>query len=47
MAFTLQFGTNAPDFHLPGTDGRTYSLADLSSDYRFSIGNPVAHLFSS
>lgn len=27
MAFTLQIGDRAPDFKLPATDGRTYSLA--------------------
>jgi peroxiredoxin len=30
MAFTLQIGQKAPDFTLPATDGRTYSLADFS-----------------
>lgn len=29
MAFTLQIGESAPDFSLPATDGRTYSLADF------------------
>ncbi len=29
MAFTLQTGQKAPDFNLPATDGRTYSLADF------------------
>jgi peroxiredoxin len=29
MAFTLQLGNKAPDFKLPATDGRTYSLADF------------------
>lgn len=27
MAFTLQIGDQAPDFSLPATDGKTYSLA--------------------
>src|SRR5688572_8251655 len=27
MAFTLQLGQAAPDFNLPGVDGRHYSLA--------------------
>jgi peroxiredoxin len=27
MAFTLQLGDKAPDFKLPGVDGKTYSLA--------------------
>jgi len=30
MAFTLQIGDKAPDFKLPATDGRTYSLADFA-----------------
>lgn len=29
MPFTLQLGAKAPDFQLPATDGRTYSLADF------------------
>ena len=29
MAFTLQLGAQAPDFSLPGVDGRVYSLADF------------------
>ncbi len=32
MAFTLQIGEKAPDFKLPATDGKTYSLADFSKD---------------
>ncbi len=30
MAFTLQLGEQAPDFTLPATDGKTYSLADFA-----------------
>jgi peroxiredoxin len=30
MAFTLQLGEQAPDFSLPATDGKTYSLGDFS-----------------
>jgi peroxiredoxin len=29
MAFTLQLGQEAPDFHLPGVDGKSYSLGDF------------------
>lgn len=29
MSFTLQIGEKAPDFTLPATDGKTYSLADF------------------
>ena len=32
MAFTLQIGDTAPEFTLPATDGKTYSLSDLSAD---------------
>ncbi|MGH7145410.1 MAG: thioredoxin family protein [Planctomycetota bacterium] len=31
MSFTLSIGAPAPDFHLPGVDGKTYSLADFQS----------------
>lgn len=31
MPFTLPLDARAPDFHLPGTDGRMHSLADFSS----------------
>lgn len=31
MAFTLELGASAPDFSLPGTDGKTHSLADYRS----------------
>ncbi|MFX3617290.1 MAG: thioredoxin family protein [Sporolactobacillus sp.] len=30
MAFTLQLGEKAPDFNLPATDDRSYSLADFA-----------------
>ena len=30
MAFTLDLGQKAPDFSLPATDGKTYSLADFA-----------------
>lgn len=29
MAFTLQIGETAPEFSLPATDGKTYSLSDF------------------
>lgn len=29
MAFTLELGQKAPDFELPATDGKTYSLSDF------------------
>ncbi len=30
MAFTLEIGAKAPDFNLPATDGKRYSLADFA-----------------
>ena len=32
MAFTLEIGAKAPDFTLPATDGKTYSLGDFGED---------------
>lgn len=32
MAFTLQLGADAPDFALPATDGKCYSLKDFDDD---------------
>ena len=32
MSFTLQIGGQAPDFQLPATDGKTYSLSDFAKD---------------
>ncbi len=29
MSFTLEIGSPAPDFHLPATNGKTYSLKDF------------------
>lgn len=31
MAFTLQLGQTAPDFHLPGVDDKIYSLRDFAN----------------
>ncbi len=31
MAFTLAIGAPAPDFKLPATDGKTYTLADFAA----------------
>jgi peroxiredoxin len=31
MAFTLSLGQSAPDFNLPGVDGKQYSLANFKS----------------
>ena len=31
MAFTLQIGEAAPDFRLPGVDGKTYALDDFKN----------------
>ncbi|SES16122.1 Peroxiredoxin [Gracilibacillus ureilyticus] len=30
MAFTLELGEKAPDFHLPATDGQSYRLSDFN-----------------
>lgn len=31
MSFTLSIGAEAPDFRLPATDGKTYSLSDFNT----------------
>ncbi|NLI25582.1 MAG: thioredoxin family protein [Bacteroidales bacterium] len=36
MAYTLQPGQKAPDFTLPATDGKTYSLRDFDQ-YRYLV----------
>jgi len=36
MAFTLEIGSKAPDFHLRATDGKKYSLADFK-DSRYLV----------
>lgn len=36
MSFTLSLGNSAPDFALPATDGRTYSLKDFQ-DAKFLV----------
>jgi peroxiredoxin len=33
MTYTLQIGEKAPDFKLPATDGKTYSLSDLKDSF--------------
>jgi peroxiredoxin len=33
MGFTLDIGKTAPDFTLPATDGKTYSLTDFNEEY--------------
>jgi peroxiredoxin len=33
MAYTVQPGEKAPDFTLPATDGKTYSLSDFNDKY--------------
>lgn len=33
MSFTLEIGAAAPDFKLPATDGKSYSLKDLKDEY--------------
>lgn len=33
MAFTLQIGDRAPDFNLPATDGRNYTLTDFNENF--------------
>jgi peroxiredoxin len=32
MSFTIQLGEKAPDFELPATDGKTYSLGDFDDE---------------
>lgn len=36
MAYTLQIGQKAPDFNLPATDGKNYSLSDFNS-YKYLV----------
>ncbi len=31
MSYTLSLGSSAPDFRLPATDGRTYTLSDFAT----------------
>lgn len=36
MAFTLQIGQKAPDFNLPATDGKNYTLSDFN-EYKYLV----------
>jgi peroxiredoxin len=33
MSFTLEIGATAPDFKLPATDGKSYSLSDFDEEF--------------
>jgi peroxiredoxin len=33
MAFTLEIGSEAPEFNLPATDGRNYALSDFKEEF--------------
>jgi len=33
MAFTLEIGSEAPEFNLPATDGRNYTLSDFKEEF--------------
>jgi peroxiredoxin len=37
MGYTLEIGDKAPDFSLPGTDGKTYSLSDFKNAHYLVI----------
>lgn len=37
MSFTLELGAKAPDFSLPATDGKTYSLSDFENAQLLTI----------
>lgn len=37
MSFTLEIGEKAPDFSLPATDGKTYSLSDFDDSENLVI----------
>ena len=37
MSFTLELGASAPDFTLPATDGKSYSLSDFSDSENLVI----------
>ena len=37
MAGELKVGDQAPQFELPGSDGKTYKLADLNKQKKFVV----------
>lgn len=43
MPFTLSLNASAPDFNLPATDGKTYSLADFKNAKLLVIGFTCNH----
>ena len=43
MAFTLQIGAQAPDFNLPGVDGKEYSLANFKDAHILVVAFSCNH----
>ena len=43
MTFTLPIGQPAPDFDLPGVDGRRYALADFAAAHVLVVGFTCNH----